>query len=97
MNRRLARNELIPRHGRRESDQAVDPRLVRRLKKALLNLPRRQREIFLACRLGTLTYDEIARRTGLTSRQVEKHFARALYKLDKQMDGQRLSWLERRF
>jgi hypothetical protein len=30
-------------------------------------------------------------------RQVERHMARALYKLAKQLDGRKLSWWERRF
>ena len=68
-----------------------------RLEAALLAMPRIQREIFLAVRLDGMAYDEIARRTGLTVRQVERHFGRALYKLSKQMGGRRLSWWERWF
>jgi RNA polymerase sigma-70 factor (ECF subfamily) len=56
-----------------------------------------QREIFLAHRVHDLPYDEIARRTGLTLRQVERHMAKAIYKLGKQMDGRKLSWWERWF
>lgn len=74
-----------------------DPDIIRRLEAALLNLPRQQREIFLACRRNDMSYDEIGRRTGLTHRQVERHLARSLYKLDKQLDGRRLSWWERWF
>lgn len=74
-----------------------DPDLVRRLEEALLNMRRIQREIFLAIRLDDMSYEEIGRRTGLTVKQVERHFARSLYKLCKQMDGERLSWWERRF
>jgi DNA-directed RNA polymerase specialized sigma24 family protein len=74
-----------------------DPNLLRRMEEAMLNIPKRQREIFLAHRLDDMSYEEIARRTGLTRRQVERHMARALYKLDKQLDGRRLSWWERRF
>lgn len=68
-----------------------------RLEAALLAMPRIQREIFLAVRLDDMSYDEIARRTGLTVKQVERHFARSIYKLSKQMAGRRLSWWERRF
>lgn len=68
-----------------------------RLEAALLAMPRIQREIFLAVRLDDMSYDEIARRTGRTVKQVERHFARSLYKLSKQMGGRRLSWWERRF
>ena len=51
----------------------------------------------MAHRLDGMSYGEIARRTGLTVRQVERHMARALYKLDKQLQGRKLSWWERRF
>lgn len=74
-----------------------EPERLSRLEAALLAMPRIQREIFLAVRLDDMPYDEIARRTGLTVKQVERHFARALYKLSKQMAGRPLSWWERRF
>jgi RNA polymerase sigma-70 factor (ECF subfamily) len=74
-----------------------DPDLLRRMEAATINLPRMQREIFLAHRVHDLPYDEIARRTGLTLRQVERQMARAIYKLGKQMDGRKLSWWERWF
>ena len=74
-----------------------DMRRLRRLEAALLAMPRIQREIFLAIRLDNMPYDEIARRTGLTVGQVERHFAQSIYKLLKQMRGRRLSWWERRF
>jgi RNA polymerase sigma-70 factor (ECF subfamily) len=74
-----------------------DPDLLRRLEEAMLNIPKLQREIFMAHRLDNMPYGEIARRTGLTVRQVERHMARAIYKLSKQLDGRKLSWWERRF
>lgn len=77
--------------------KADDPDFLKRLEDALLNMPRIQREIFLAIRLDDMSYEEIGHRTGLTVKQVERHFARSLYKLVKQMDGERLSWWERRF
>ena len=70
---------------------------VLRLEQAVRNLPRLQREIFLACRLDAMSYDEIARRTGLTPQQVERHVARAIYKIDCQMDGHSLRWWQRLF
>ena len=76
---------------------SAEPELLRRLEAALLHMPRIQREIFLAIRLDEMSYDEIAARTGLTVRQVERHFARSLYKLSRQMRGRRLSWWERWF
>lgn len=68
-----------------------------KLEAALLAMPSIQREIFLAVRLDGMPYDEIASRTGLTVKQVERHFARSIYKLTKQMRGRRLNWLERWF
>lgn len=68
-----------------------------RLVRTARNLPKLQREIFLAHRLDDSSYDEIARRTGLTVRQVERHVAEALCKIARKIDGERLSWWERRF
>lgn len=75
----------------------IDPDLRRKLEDAVTAMPRKQREIFLAHRLDGLSYAEIAKRTGLSVRQVERHMARALYKLCKQMDGHPLSCWERWF
>ncbi|MFN3727720.1 MAG: sigma-70 family RNA polymerase sigma factor [Allosphingosinicella sp.] len=74
-----------------------DPEFLRRLEEAVGNIPRLQREIFMAHRLDDMSYRQIADRTGLTVRQVERHMAKAIYKLSKQMDGRRLSWWERWF
>lgn len=73
------------------------PDLQSRIEEAARNLPKLQREIFLAHRLDDLSYEQIARRTGLTVRRVERHVAVALRKIAKQLDGERLSWRERRF
>ncbi len=74
-----------------------DPDLLRRLEEAVLNLPKRQRDIFLAHRVHDLSYGEIGTRTGLSVRQVERHLAQAIYKIARQMDGEPLSWWERWF
>jgi RNA polymerase sigma-70 factor (ECF subfamily) len=74
-----------------------DPDLLRRMEDAMRAMPTLQREIFLAHRLDEMSYREIARRTRLTVGQVERHIARAIYKLDKQLDGRKLSWWERWF
>jgi RNA polymerase sigma-70 factor (ECF subfamily) len=74
-----------------------DPELLRRLEEAVAAMPRKQREIFLAHRLDRMSYAEIARRTGLSVRQVERQMTRAIHKLCKQMDGHPLSWWERWF
>jgi len=74
-----------------------DPDLLRRMEDAMRAMPKMQREIFMAHRLDDMSYDEIARRTGLSVRQVERHVAKAIYKLVKQLDGEKLSWWERWF
>jgi RNA polymerase sigma-70 factor (ECF subfamily) len=61
----------------------------------MLNLPRSTREIFLAHRLDDLSYQEIADRTGLTVRQVERHMAKAIYRLCRELDDQPHRWCER--
>jgi len=74
-----------------------DPELLRRLEEAVASMPRVQREVFLAHRLDDMSYAEIARRTGLSVKEVERQMARAIYKLCKRMDGHSLSWWERWF
>lgn len=74
-----------------------DPDLIRRLEAAILNMPKRQRDIFLAHRVHGMSYGEIADRTGLSVRRVQHHMGRAIYKLAKQMDGRELTWWESRF
>ena len=74
-----------------------DPDLLRRMEDAMRAMPKMQREIFLAHRLDDMSYGEIAERTGLTVRQVERHMAKAIYKLVKQLDGRKLSFWERWF
>lgn len=66
--------------------------LVERIEAIVRRMPRLTREIFLAHRLRGMPYDEIARRTGLTVRQVERHMARALVLLDRGLDHQRRPW-----
>lgn len=74
-----------------------DPELLRRMEAAIMKIPKRQRDIFVAHRMHDMSYREIADRTGLTTRQVERQMAKAICKLAKQMDGEELSWWERRF
>jgi RNA polymerase sigma-70 factor (ECF subfamily) len=74
-----------------------DPELLRRMEEAMMNMPKRQRDIFIAHRVHGMSYGEIGDRTGLTVRQVERQMAKAIYKLVKQMDGEKLSWCERWF
>jgi RNA polymerase sigma factor (sigma-70 family) len=72
-----------------------DDEKLRRLEEAAMNMPKLQREIFMAHRLDDMPYEEIARRTGLTVRQVERHMARAIYKITAALRGRKLRWWER--
>jgi RNA polymerase sigma-70 factor (ECF subfamily) len=49
-----------------------------RLQAAILRLPPRCREVYLLHRIEGMTYPEIARRHGISTKGVEKHMARAL-------------------
>lgn len=75
-------------------DMPEDEKL-RRLEEAALSMPKLQREIFMAHRLDGMPYEEIARRTGLTVRQVERHIGRAIYKTTMSLKGRKLRWWER--
>ena len=68
---------------------------LKKLERAMLKLPRSTREIFLAHRLDDMSYLEIADHTGLTIRQVERHMAKALYRVCKELDDEPLQWWER--
>ena len=72
-----------------------DAELLRRLERAIRTVPRRTREVFLAHRLDDMSYAEIAQRTGLSVRQVERHMARAIYWLCREVDRGPLRWWER--
>ena len=73
----------------------ADPELLKKLEQAMLKLPRSTRDIFLAHRLDGMSYQEIADRSGLTVRQVERHMAKAIYRLCRELDDEPLSWWER--
>jgi len=73
----------------------VDPELLRRLEQAILTLPTRTREVFIAHRVHGLSYDEIGDITGLSVRGVRRHMARAICRIDRAADGEPLRWWER--
>jgi RNA polymerase sigma-70 factor (ECF subfamily) len=75
----------------------VDADFKCRFEEALAAMPRKQREIFLAHRVDELSYTEIAQLRDISVREVERQFARAMYKLVKQMEGEPLRWWERWF
>lgn len=75
------------------SDQHLDQIAVlesrdtlRRLELALSRLKPKTREIFLAHRIQGFTYAEIAERTGLTVKGVEKQMSKAIAKIDRLLD-----------
>lgn len=59
-------------------DQTPDPERLRRLEEAVLQVPRLNRQIFLAARVDGMSVAEIARQTGLSRRQVYKRLGRAI-------------------
>lgn len=78
-------------------DDRPDPVTLAKLEQAVRGLPRTEREIFLAHRLDDMSYSEIAKRTGLSVEQVERHMAQALYKLDRATNEPRRPWWRRWF
>jgi RNA polymerase sigma factor (sigma-70 family) len=89
---KIARRRSADLHVSADDDlpTAIDPihllevrDMLDRLDLAMLELPETTREVFMAHRLEGLTYAEIAGRTGLTIKQVEKAIARAMVALDR--------------
>jgi len=63
-----------------------DPVTLARFEKAVRSLPDIEREVFLAVRLDGLSYIEIAARTGRSAEEIERHFAAALYAIQRTLD-----------
>jgi len=59
---------------------------LRRLERAIASLRPRTRAVFLAQRIEGLSYREIAERTGLSVKGVEKQMAKAIAKIDRFLD-----------
>jgi RNA polymerase sigma-70 factor (ECF subfamily) len=57
--------------------------LILRLERATATMDAVSREVFLAHRLDDLSYPQIAKRTGLTVAEVERHIAEAILHLDR--------------
>lgn len=60
--------------------------MLTRVEAAMLKLRPRTREIFMAHRIDGLSYAEIAERTGLSVKGVEKQMSKAIAKIDRLMD-----------
>ncbi|PXA97191.1 RNA polymerase subunit sigma [Nostoc sp. 3335mG] len=69
------------------SEDLTEAEVIERLEAGLQRMPKLRSEIFLAIRLDDLSYTEIAERTGLSVRQVERHFARSMVTLLEAFDG----------
>jgi len=63
------------------SEELTEAQIIERLEAGLRRMPKMRREIFLALRLDGLSYEEIAERTGLSVKQVERHVARSMLTL----------------
>ncbi len=75
----------------------VDPETAREYRVAISKLPWLQRKVFELSRFDDLSYAEIGALFGLSPQYIERQFAKALYKIAKQLDGEKLSWWERLF
>ena len=62
--------------------------MLQRLERSMLRLKPRTREIFLAHRIDGYSYIEIAERTGLSVKGVEKHMSQAIAFVDRALNGQ---------
>ena len=60
--------------------------MLTRVEAAMLKLPPKTREIFVAHRIDGLSYAEIAERTGLSVKGVEKQMSKAIAKIDRMLD-----------
>jgi RNA polymerase sigma factor (sigma-70 family) len=60
--------------------------MLTRVEAAMLKLPPKTREIFMAHRIDGLSYAEIAERTGLSVKGVEKQMSKAIAKIDRLLD-----------
>jgi RNA polymerase sigma-70 factor (ECF subfamily) len=60
--------------------------MLTRVEAAMLKLRPRTREIFMAHRIDGLSYAEIAERTGITVKGVEKQMSKAIAKIDRLLD-----------
>ena len=60
--------------------------MLRRLETAMMRLRPKTREIFMAHRIDGMTYAQIAERSGLTVKGVEKQMSKALAQIDRMLN-----------
>ena len=65
--------------------QAESGQMLALLRQALFKLPERCRQVYLLNRVSGMSYTQIARHCGITANTVEKHIARALQGLRKEL------------
>ena len=65
---------------------------LRRLEQALTELDQRARQTFLMSAVEGLSYAQIAERLGISTVEVERLLAEALYELDRRMERRRRRW-----
>jgi RNA polymerase sigma-70 factor (ECF subfamily) len=68
-------------------EDLTEAEIIERLEAGLQRMPKLRREIFLAIRSDRLSYAEIAERTGLSIKQIERHYVRSLLTLSEAVDG----------
>lgn len=80
----VADEEMLPGLDQHKLLESRD--MLKRLEAAMMRLKPKTREIFVAHRIDGLTYAEIAARTGLSVKGVEKQMSKALLQLDRMID-----------
>ena len=70
---------------------------IARIDAALRAMRSLDRNIFLVWSIDKMSYDEIARHTGLTSKQVRKRVTRVMLRLQRVQDGESPRWWWRLF
>lgn len=81
---RLPTDAELPSDGQFDQIAALEARdTLRGLEKVIGKLKPRTREIFLAQRIQGFTYAEIAERTGLSAKGVEKQMSKAIARIDR--------------
>ena len=88
----------IPSGSALPSEERAQSETIGRLEIGLRRMPRLRREIFLALRLDDLSYEEIAERTGLSVKQVERHVSQSMLTMLDAVEGRTpVPWWKRLF